>query len=189
MSSIEDELVGQAWAALSADDTGAHPALPAQVEVVGGAVVFRRASWWRNWPKRRSRPRCSLPRHSPSCGESRSAPCALDRGHVADAVRSERYFRVAGQPAGASFAPLSRFWPTADGWVRTHANYPWHRTALLDTLGTAEDEAAVASAIAELSAADVEAARVRRGRNRGRGPNARRSGKPIRRVRRSRASR
>ena len=91
--------------------------------------------------------------------EQRGVPLAtvrLDRGHVADAVRSERYFQVDGQPAGASFAPLSRFWPAADGWVRTHANYPWHRTALLDTLGTTADEAAVASAIAGLSAAEVE---------------------------------
>ena len=55
----------------------------------------------------------------------------LDRAHVAAAVRSERYFRVGRQAAGASFAPLSRFWPTADGWIRTHGNYPWHRHALL----------------------------------------------------------
>ena len=51
----------------------------------------------------------------------------LDRGHVADAVRSERHFGVGGQRAGMGFAPLSRFWRAADGWVRTHANYPWHK--------------------------------------------------------------
>src|ERR1700677_2768425 len=33
----------------------------------------------------------------------------VDRGHVADAVRSERFFAIAGRSAGASFAPLSRF--------------------------------------------------------------------------------
>ncbi len=37
MSGIEDELVAQAWAALSADHTGTHPDPPAQVEVVGAA--------------------------------------------------------------------------------------------------------------------------------------------------------
>jgi hypothetical protein len=57
---------------------------------------------------------------------------------------------------GGGFAPLSRFWRAGDGWVRTHANYPWHREALLRALGTA-DPNAVASAIAERSAETVEA--------------------------------
>jgi len=59
----------------------------------------------------------------------------LDTAHVAAAVRSEALLR---DPAGSStrgFAPLSRLWPTADGWVRTHANYPWHRAALLNAFG------------------------------------------------------
>jgi len=41
---------------------------------------------------------------------------ALDTSHVAAAVRSESLLR---DPAGSSargFAPLSRLWPTADGW-------------------------------------------------------------------------
>ena len=63
----------------------------------------------------------------------------LDRGHVAAAFRSEAWLRVNGEPAGAGFAPLSRFWRAADGWVRTHGNYPWHRDALLRALGTPED--------------------------------------------------
>ncbi len=33
----------------------------------------------------------------------------------------------------SGFAPLSRLWPAAEGWVRTHANYPWRRAALLTT--------------------------------------------------------
>jgi hypothetical protein len=75
---------------------------------------------------------------------------------VAAAVRSERYFRRGGESAGAGFAPLSRFWQAADGWVRTHANYPWHRAALLRALGTSDDAEAVASAMADLPAEDVE---------------------------------
>jgi hypothetical protein len=80
----------------------------------------------------------------------------VDRGQVAAAVRSERYFRRGGQSAGAGFASLSRFWRAADGWVRTHANYPWHRDALLGALGTSKDADAVASAMAELPAEEVE---------------------------------
>jgi hypothetical protein len=80
----------------------------------------------------------------------------LDRGHVAAAFRSEAWLRVNGEPTGAGFAPLSRFWPTADGWVRTHGNYPWHRDALLRALGCDGDRDAVAAAIANLSARGVE---------------------------------
>jgi crotonobetainyl-CoA:carnitine CoA-transferase CaiB-like acyl-CoA transferase len=87
----------------------------------------------------------------------------LDRARLAAAYLSERYPRVNGQPAPSGFAPLSRFWPAADGWVRTHANYPWHREALLRALGTAEDPAAVGAAIARRAARDVEARVVEAG--------------------------
>jgi hypothetical protein len=40
--------------------------------------------------------------------------------------------------------------------VRTHANYPWHRAALLNTLGTSDDPDVVASALAELPSVEVE---------------------------------
>jgi hypothetical protein len=66
---------------------------------------------------------------------------------VADVCRSERFFAVDGMAAGAGFAPLSRFWPAADGWVRTHANYPWHRRALLNALGVPDDAATVAEMV------------------------------------------
>ena len=59
------------------------------------------------------------------------------------------------------FAPLSRLWPAADGWVRTHANYPWHRAALLAALGVddgpdTEARGAVADAIAARTALEIE---------------------------------
>src|SRR6202022_632518 len=59
---------------------------------------------------------------------------AVDGGHIGCALRSERYARVGGSPAGASFHPLSRFFRTSDGWIRLHANYPWHRERLLRVL-------------------------------------------------------
>ncbi|WP_447007490.1 CoA transferase [Saccharothrix isguenensis] len=62
----------------------------------------------------------------------------VDEAAVATAFVSERHLRIDGRP-GATFAPLSGFWRTADGWVRTHANYPHHRTRLLEALGTTAD--------------------------------------------------
>ncbi|WP_017568902.1 CoA transferase [Nocardiopsis halotolerans] len=58
----------------------------------------------------------------------------VDEGAVATAFVSERHLLVNGR-APTPFAPLSGFWRTADGWVRTHANYPHHRARLLSALG------------------------------------------------------
>ncbi len=88
----------------------------------------------------------------------------LDAAHVGVEFGSERHLRVDGVPRAGGFAPLSRAWPTSDGWVRTHANYPHHRAALLRVLGLGaddDDEAAsprLAAALAERSALDVEEA-------------------------------
>jgi CoA-transferase family III len=81
----------------------------------------------------------------------------LDAAHVAAAVRSEAAVGVNDRGLGSGFAPLSRFWRAADGWVRTHGNYPWHQEALLRALGTTADPDAVASAIGDRPAESVEA--------------------------------
>jgi CoA-transferase family III len=94
----------------------------------------------------------------------RNAAAVVDRNHVAAAVTSERWFRQVGMPVASSlFAPLSRFWRTGDGWVRTHANYPWHRDALLKTLGVDGDPDAVAAAFVERRAEDIEESVVNAG--------------------------
>src|SRR5690606_15947966 len=57
----------------------------------------------------------------------RTAPAPPpDPERVAAAFASDRLLRVDGEPVDG-FAPLSGFFPAADGWVRTHANYPHHR--------------------------------------------------------------
>ncbi|MFF2570672.1 CoA transferase [Streptomyces sp. NPDC058084] len=93
-----------------------------------------------------------------------AGPVRVDDGAVATAFVSERHLRVDGRTP-VNFAPLSRFWRAADGWVRTHANYPHHRKALLDALGVAETPsrpedtvAAAGAAIAERGAVEVETA-------------------------------
>ena len=77
----------------------------------------------------------------------------VHEGAVATAFVSERHLRIDGR-APVSFAPLSRFWRTADGWVRTHANYPHHRDRLLAALGV--PETAVAAELATRRAAEVQ---------------------------------
>ncbi|WP_280723452.1 CoA transferase [Kitasatospora sp. MAA4] len=91
----------------------------------------------------------------------------VDEGAVATAFVSERHLRIDGR-APVSFAPLSGFWRTADGWVRTHANYPHHRARLLAALGLPDtpdsdgdggdghDEAMVQRLAAELAGRTAE---------------------------------
>ncbi|MFE9338094.1 CoA transferase [Streptomyces sp. NPDC007063] len=152
----------QAWAALGGDPAllaragrerrpGLLPsALPVQ-ELASAAVTA-----------------CSLAAAEFSCVRARSAllpPVRVDDGAVAAAFRSDRLVRIDGR-APVTFAPLSRFWRTADGWVRTHANYPHHRARLLSALGMpdhgpADDEAAagrIATELAGRQARDVEEA-------------------------------
>ena len=138
-------LLAQAWAAL-ADDAGVPPdgldvtgdpgGLPSRLPVEDTAIACAGAALL-------------------AAGAGRGG-ARLDRGHVAAAFRSEAYLRLNGERAGPGFAPLSRFWRAADGWVRTHANYPWHREALVRALGTAGEPEAVAAAIAGLGAREVE---------------------------------
>ncbi|MFC4945574.1 CoA transferase [Pseudonocardia sp. GCM10023141] len=85
------------------------------------------------------------------------APVAIDTGAAAVALRSERYLRRDGRSPGSAFAPLSAFHRTADGWIRLHANYDWHRAAALSALGCSREQDAPA-AIAERGAVELETA-------------------------------
>ncbi|QKJ21200.1 CoA transferase [Microbacterium hominis] len=82
-----------------------------------------------------------------------AAAVDLDPTRVAIVYGSERHFRLDGSRPDA-FAALSGFFRTSDGWVRTHANYPWHARALRDALGLADDASAESAARA-FSAADA----------------------------------
>ncbi|MEV6973133.1 CoA transferase [Kitasatospora sp. NPDC093806] len=81
----------------------------------------------------------------------------IDQGAVATAFVSERHLRIDGR-APVSFAPLSGFWRTADGWLRTHANYPHHRERLLTALDLPADTGPeqLAAALRERPAATVQ---------------------------------
>ncbi|WP_433580237.1 CoA transferase [Nocardia brasiliensis] len=81
----------------------------------------------------------------------------IDPVRITAAFSSERLLRFHGAPA-TMFADLSGFFPTYDGWVRTHANYPHHRDRLLTALGLPID-APVDLAVAQMAmsrAVDIE---------------------------------
>jgi hypothetical protein len=152
MQPIERALVDQAWTATAAGEepapaalrvTGAPGHLPSRFPVEEAAIACVGAALLAA---------AGLARRQ----GARGSDLEVDRAHVAAAVRSEALFRRGDGAAGPGFAPLSRFWRTADGWLRTHANYPWHRAALLQVLGVPENPDAVAAALAERHAHEVE---------------------------------
>ncbi|MFE7800947.1 CoA transferase [Nocardia sp. NPDC057440] len=81
----------------------------------------------------------------------------LDPDRITAAFSSERLLRVDGHPP-TMFAELSGFFPTFDGWVRTHANYTHHHLRLLAALGLPAD-VPIDLAVAQMAmsrASDIE---------------------------------
>ena len=90
-------------------------------------------------------------------GLTAPSPRVVVGDRVAASFAGDRLLRIDGRPV-AGFAALSGFFRTADGWVRTHANYPHHRARLLSLLELADDSdhTAVAAALLRREALDVE---------------------------------
>ena len=157
MTSIKSSIepgVGSAWSALGGD-----PALLPRVSTVAreGALEAR-------LPVRELARACvaacalaAAELGARRAGLAEVPGVRVDDGAVATAFHSERHLRVDGRPP-VTFAPLSRWWRTGDGWVRAHANYPHHRARLLGVLGVGDDVAAVEAALAERSSLEVEEA-------------------------------
>lgn len=64
-----------------------------------------------------------------------------DPDQIAAAYRSDRHLLI-DNAAPDVWSPLSRFWRVADGWVRTHGNYPHHAVALRSGIGAPPDASA-----------------------------------------------
>lgn len=65
-------------------------------------------------------------------------PASLDPARIAVAYSSERHILLDGE-SPSPWAPLSGFFRTSDGWVRTHGNYPHHADALRMALALPRD--------------------------------------------------
>ncbi|PZU40279.1 MAG: hypothetical protein DI573_04465 [Microbacterium sp.] len=70
-------------------------------------------------------------------GDRAPAPVRVSAARVAASFGSERVFRIDGATPTV-WSPLSGFWRTADGWVRTHGNYPHHESRLRRLLGLSD---------------------------------------------------
>ena len=146
-------LLGQAWAALGGDqelldlvEVIGQPAglLPSTLAALPAMTAAVAASTLAAAVLDRSR------------GSASWAPVVVDVEHVAVAARSERYARTEGVAEVDLFAPLSRFFRTADGWLRLHTNYPWHRQRALGVLGCADRPEDVEQAVLDWSGEALE---------------------------------
>ncbi len=81
----------------------------------------------------------------------------LSAERIAASFTGDRVMRIDGAPI-SGFAELSGFFRAADGWIRTHGNYPHHRSRLLAALELPDgaDRQTTAARIGALTAADVE---------------------------------
>lgn len=96
-------------------------------------------------------------------GRERGGPAQtvqVDLRHAAVEFRSERYLRIDGAAPPDPWDPLAGLYRCADGAVRLHTNFPHHRDAVLRTAGVEADKAALARALAERRAEEVEQAVV-----------------------------
>ncbi|MFS0913105.1 CoA transferase [Microbacterium sp. 179-I 3D2 NHS] len=83
----------------------------------------------------------------------------LDPDRIALAYRSDRVLTVDGSTPPV-WSPLSGFWRTVDGWIRTHGNYPHHAAALCAglALDPSADAEVVRSVLQDLHTDDAVAA-------------------------------
>ncbi|UOE44800.1 CoA transferase [Agromyces larvae] len=144
-------LVGRVWADLGRDlgelehlDRLPEAPLPARLDVSSLAVGSVAAA--------------SLAGAAGDGDRARRTRLRLDGDRIAVAFTSDRDLLVDGR-APDVWSPLSGFWRTADGWVRTHGNYPHHARVLRRVLAVPDDATreAVADAILPRTAADLAA--------------------------------
>lgn len=83
-----------------------------------------------------------------------SSPLRIDVSRAAHSFNSYGLLRINGKET-EGFAPLSGFFPTSTGWVRTHANYPHHRERLLKAFNVHSGEN-LAAALLETTSLEAE---------------------------------
>lgn len=89
--------------------------------------------------------------------EARESSISPAPARIQASYGSERLFRMDGE-ALPIWSPLSGFWRVADGWVRTHGNYPHHAQRLPRLLGVAPgaDRSEIETAMRAWDRVDLE---------------------------------
>ena len=87
---------------------------------------------------------------------SRPRPVSVDSRAACAAIAAAGLFTPVGWSMPELWDPIAGNYRAADGWIRLHTNYPYHRAAVERVLG-AGDRAAVAAAALRWTAADLEA--------------------------------
>ena len=84
---------------------------------------------------------------------------AVDVRHATASLRSGHYMKLGDGEVSHARNSIMGVYPTKDGrWSYVHANFPNHRAAALSVLGVPEDRDAVAKAVLNWNAADLEEA-------------------------------
>ena len=85
---------------------------------------------------------------------------SIDWRLAAAAFRCERLQQPVGWTLPAGWDPIAGDYETADGWIRLHTNYPYHRDAVTRVLGVPADKQRVAAAVKSWNANELESAVV-----------------------------
>lgn len=89
----------------------------------------------------------------------RKQAVAVDLRHAAASLRSGHYMKLGEGEVSHRRNSIMGVYPTKDGrWSYLHCNFPNHRAAALSVLGVAEDRDAVAKAVLNWNALDLEEA-------------------------------
>ena len=89
----------------------------------------------------------------------RGQSIGVDVRQATASLRSGHYLKVGDGQISSARNPIMGVYPTKDGrWSYLHCNFPNHRAAALSVLGVAEDREAVAAAVLNWNAADLEEA-------------------------------
>lgn len=81
---------------------------------------------------------------------------SVDMRHACAEFQSEHHLRLHGRPAYQERDAIAGLYPTQDGWVRLHTNFPHHRSGTLRLLGCDGTREAVAAALRNRSAIAFE---------------------------------
>ncbi|HEX4428025.1 MAG TPA: CoA transferase [Frankiaceae bacterium] len=159
MADAYPELLSRLWAALGGADelTQRVKAPPAEcilpsvfaVDALAAATVAAAS--------------LAIAEFSAARGETSIPEVTVSRRRASASFVGEMLFAPDGWARPPVWDPIAGDYPAADGWIRLHTNYSYHRGAVSRVLGELPERSEVAAAVAKWRAADLETAVVEAG--------------------------